>query len=65
MHSSRMGTVRSSSRLLGGVSLGVCQGSVCPGGVSQHALGQTPPCKQNDSQIGVKTLPFRNFVCGR
>ena len=37
MHSSRMRTVRSSSRLLWG-------GGVCPvvGGVSQHALEQTP-----------------------
>ena len=27
-----------------------------PGGmVSQHALRQTPPCKQNDCQTGVKT----------
>ena len=23
------------------------------------------PCKQNERQTGVKTLPFRNFVCGR
>ena len=51
MHSSRMRTVRSSTRLLGGgVSArgGVCLGGVClgvsaRGGVSQHALGQTPP----------------------
>ena len=42
-----MRTVRSSSRLLGG-------GGVCPGGLSQHALGQTPPCEQNDWQTGVK-----------
>ena len=49
MHYSRMHTVRSSSRLLEGVS---AQGGVCPGEgdggsargcVSQHALGQTPP----------------------
>ena len=24
---------------------------VCPGGVSQHALGQTPSCGQNDRQV--------------
>ena len=60
MHSRRMRTVRSSSRLLGGGCLppggGVCPswgvypGDVYPGGclpggcVSQHALRQTPPC---------------------
>ena len=55
MHSSRMRTVRSSSRLLGrGVYPGraclggVCPGDVCPwgalwGGVSEYALRQTPP----------------------
>ena len=54
-----MRTVRSSSRLLGGgvsawgvsAQEAVCpKGGVCPGGVSQHALGQTPPtpCEQND-----------------
>ena len=31
-------------------------GGVCPGSVSQYALRQTPPCEQNDSQTGVKTL---------
>ena len=40
---------------LGGVCLGGCLsggGGVCPGGVvSQHALGKTPPCGQNDRRL--------------
>ena len=61
MHSSRMSTVRSSSRLLGGhllpggclllgVSASFGGGGLSRGCVSQHALGQTPPCGQNDRQ---------------
>ena len=51
-------------------------GSVCPGGclpggclplvprgcVSQHAMGQTPPCGQTDT---CENITFANFVCGR
>ena len=43
---------------LGVVCPGVC---VCPGGVSQHALRQTPP-PVNRMADRCKTLPCRNFV---
>ena len=81
-----MRTVRCSSRLpRGGVSArvvclrGVCPGEcllggggVCPGGVSQHALGRgvsapvhagihPPLFGQNSWHTLVKTLPFRNY----
>ena len=53
MHSSRMHTVRSSSRLLrgggGGCLLPGMGGGVCSQGVVyQHALRQTLPCGQTD-----------------
>ena len=49
------------------------EGGVClPRGVSarqgsvpMHAGIHLPSCQQNDWQTGVKTLPFRNFICGR
>ena len=34
------------------------------GCLPQCMLGYASPCEQNDWQTGVKTLPFRNFVCG-
>ena len=62
MHSSRMHTVCCSGHLGGGggVCLGRClpRGRVCPGGC-------LPRGEQNDWQTGVKTLPFRNYCCGR
>ena len=44
--------------------LGVCTcpGIYLPGSVSQHALRQTSPREQNDWQMPVKILPYRNFV---
>ena len=42
----------------GGVPAGGC---TFPGGVSQYALRQTP-LLWTEWQIGVKTLPCRNFV---
>ena len=69
MHSSRMRTVRCSSRLLGGLVGGLClpggclpRGCVCLGvsalgGCIQHALRQTPPCGQNSWHMPVKILP--------
>ena len=57
MHSSWMRTVRCSSRLLvgGEGGEGVCpEGGVCPGGVSQYALRQTPPCGQNSRHTLLK-----------
>ena len=33
-----------------------------PGGVSQHAMGQTSPCGQTDT---CENITFANFVCGR
>ena len=34
-----------------------------PGGVSQHAMGQTPaPCGQTDT---CENITFRNFICRR
>ena len=65
MHSSRMHIVHCSSHLLGGC--------VCPGGcLPQCMLGYPPPHPtpppphgQNSSHTLVKTLYFRNFVCGR
>ena len=36
----------------------VCPGGVCLGGVH-------PPCGQNSWHTLVKTLPFRNYCCGR
>ena len=38
------------------------QESVCMGGVSQHALRQTPPCGQNSWHMLLKILPCCNFV---
>ena len=54
----------------GGVlSRGCLPGSVCPGGclpgagdISQHAMGQTPPCGQTDI---CENITFANFFCGR
>ena len=37
-------------------------GPVSGGGVSQHAMGQTPPCEQTDT---CENITFANFVCGR
>ena len=34
----------------------------CQRGVSQHAMGQTPPCGQTDT---CENITFANFVCGR
>ena len=74
MHSSRMRTARllpvspsmhctggGSASDLGRVSASGLGGlPLVPGGVSQHALGQTPPCEQNDWQTGVKTFAGGN-----
>ena len=46
-------------------SRGVVSGGVWPGGVHPSRPTVTPPCEQNGLQAGVKTLPSRNFVCGR
>ena len=73
MHSSRMRTVRCSSRLAGEVCLpggGVCPGGCLPGGCLARGMcapggGVCPggcPCEQNDWQTGVKTLTCRNFL---
>ena len=64
--------------LPGGVCLGMsAQGNVCPGGclprgclpkegcVSQHALGQTPHCGQNDRQVWKQFLSATSFVDGK
>ena len=40
------------------------EGSICPGVFAQK-LGCTPPCGQNSWLTLVKTLPFRNYCCGR
>ena len=104
MHSSRMGTVRCSGRLMWGagvsarevsVQVGVSWGGLSRGclpggclsegclpegvsacwvsawggvwpssGVSARGCVHLPPC-QNSWQTLVKTLPFRNFICGR
>ena len=68
MHCSRMLTVRFSGRRGGGVWPGglsawrvSAQEGVFPGWGGLHL----PSSEQNDWQTGVKTLPFRNFVCGR
>ena len=48
-----------------GVSLsrgGLFPGGLCPGGVFQ---GDPPSPVNRMTDIGVKTLPSRNFVCGR
>ena len=37
-------------------------GGLLLGGVSQHALRQTPPLPLTESQMPVKTLPWPNFV---
>ena len=60
MHSSGMCTVRCSSRLGMGVCLrgGLC---VCGGGVCLARWVYTYPLG-TESQTGVKTLPFHNFV---
>ena len=58
-----MRTVRSSSRLLGSL---YAQWGVCPGGSVRGEMGfcpaDIPLCEQNDWQMGVKTLPCRNYV---
>ena len=70
MHSSRMRTVRNSSRLLG-VGWGGC---LLPGGclllgvVSQHALSQTPPrgqthrCKNITFATSLRTVIKEHLV---
>ena len=70
MHSSRMRTVRRSGRLGGGRGVlclpsGVSGGGrlLCLGEVS--AQGVYTPSPWTESQTGVKTLPFRNFICGQ
>ena len=86
MHSSRMRTVRSSGRLMKGMSFyegclprgclswggGVCLGervSAQRRGVDPReevsAQGVYTSRLLTESQTGVKTLPFHNFVCGR
>ena len=55
MHSSRMRTVRCSSRLLGG-------GGCLPGGVCITACTEADIPLWTEWQTGVKTLPCRNFV---
>ena len=59
MHFSSMRTVRSSSRLLGGV----CPGGCLPGGVypSMH-WSRNPSRGQNSWHTLLKILPCRNFV---
>ena len=42
---------------------GVCPG-VCVADIPLNQRQTPPPCEQNDSQTGVKTLPCRNFVAG-
>ena len=70
MHSSRMRTVRCSGRW-GGVWGGVCLGGCMPrGGCLPRGGGDCLGVDVHlplwtESQTGVKTLPFRNFVCGR
>ena len=45
---------------------GVCPGDVCVwGGVSQHMQWGRHPPWQNSWHTLVKTLPFRNYCCGR
>ena len=51
---------------------GVCPGWVCvcvPGGFTpldrEADTPPPPPREHNDRQTDVKTLPSRNFVCGR
>ena len=46
-----------SAQVGGCLSTGVC--------IPACTEADTPTCEQNDRQTGVKTLPFRNFVCGR
>ena len=77
MHSSRIRIVRCSSRLLGGVFPGGClpggvsawggvyvcsEGSLPRGGGVCVPGGGVCPCERNDGQIGVKTLPCRNYI---
>ena len=48
---------------LGVTALGVTAwGVFAQGGVSQHAMGQTPPCGQTDT---CENITFANLVCGR
>ena len=70
MHSSTMRTVRCSGRWGGGICRSARQDMSAWGGggvvAAQCMPDYTPsPCKQNDWQTCVKTLPFYNFVCGR
>ena len=75
LHSSRMRTARllpvSTSMHYGGVSGGTClwSGGCLPlvwsrVSVSQHEMGQTRPCEQNDGQVQ-KYYLAPNFVCGK
>ena len=53
-----LGVFASGGLLPGGAASGPWGVCLWSGGeVSQHALGQTTPCEQNDWQTGVKTLP--------
>ena len=57
-----VGCVPSAAVTVGGGGV-VCPGGCLPRGGS--ASGCIPPHLWTESQTGVKTLPFRNFVCGR
>ena len=71
MHSSRMRTVRSSSRLRGGVCLSACWDTHSPQALAWKSPSQTPnppgygpgnpPCGQTDT---CKNITFANFVLG-
>ena len=66
LHSSRMRTARlltvPQHALQGGVS---ALGGVCPGGVSQHTLGQTPPPAVNRITGMCKNIILPQLRCGR
>ena len=56
MHSSRMRTVRSSSRLAG-LGRGCLAGGGLPGGICPSTCWDThPPCEQNDRQVSKHDL---------
>ena len=44
---------------------GVSARGVCPGDVSQHALGQTPTCGQNDRHVQTHNLSATSFTGGK